>query len=283
MQSYAATGLRQLMLLMRFNDDTCWSTEAAVMNNAVKNNPVQRPSISLLGTEPWRAAIEFVSHKLAGPEATPTGDGHPVVIFPGLGTDGTAVAPLRSYCAALGYEAFDWGEGFNAGPKGDVDQWLSDLAERVSMSLRAFDQSATLIGWSLGGLYARELGKLLEPQVRQVITIGTPFNARDDHTNVGWLYRLLGGQQPTLDDAMSQRLKTPPPLPTTSIYSRSDGVVAWQTCMHDEPSSQVQDIEIRGSHIGMGWNNAALKIIGDRLAQPPGQWRRHKDAQALAS
>jgi pimeloyl-ACP methyl ester carboxylesterase len=283
MQSYSATRKKQLMQATRLNDDLHFSIEAALMNSAFKNTPVQRPSISLLGTEPWRAAIEFVSHKLAGPEATPTGDGHPVVIFPGLGTDSTAVAPLRAHCAALGYEAFDWGEGFNTGPKGDVDQWLGELAERVSTSLRVFDQSATLIGWSLGGLYARELGKLLEPRVRQVITIGTPFNAQDDHTNVGWLYRLLGGEQAPFNPAMSQRLKTPPPLPTTSIYSRGDGVVAWQTCLHDEPSSQVQDIEFRGSHIGMGWNNAAMKIIGDRLAQKPGRWRKYADAQTLTS
>jgi pimeloyl-ACP methyl ester carboxylesterase len=253
------------------------------MNTATKQIPIQRPSISLLGVEPWRAAMEFVSHKLAGPEATPVGDGHPVVIFPGLGTDGSAVAPLRQHCAALGYEAFDWGEGFNTGPKGDVDQWLSELASRVSKSLREFDQTATLIGWSLGGLYARELGKLLEPQVRQVITIATPFNAQDDHTNVGWLYRLLGGEHAPFDPVMSQRLKTPPPLPTTSIYSRSDGIVAWQTCLHDRTSSQVQDIEIHGSHIGMGWNNSALKIIGDRLAQVPGRWRRYEGSPALAS
>jgi pimeloyl-ACP methyl ester carboxylesterase len=269
--------------LIRVDDDWHSLTEAAFMNSATKQVHIQRPSIRLFGVEPWRAALEFVSHKLAAPEATPVGDGHPVVIFPGLGTDGTAVAPLRAHCAALGYAAFDWGEGFNTGPKGDVDQWLGELASRVSTSLRDFNQSATLIGWSLGGLYARELGKLLEPQVRQVITIATPFNAEDDHTNVGWLYRLLGGDHGPFDPAMSQRLKTPPPLPTTSIYSRSDGVVAWQTCLHDQASSQVQDIEIHGSHIGMGWNNSALKIIGDRLAQVPGRWRPYGGQHVMAS
>jgi pimeloyl-ACP methyl ester carboxylesterase len=244
---------------------------------------IDRPSLTLLGTEPWRAAIEFLSHKLSSPLGVASGDGHPVVIFPGLGTDGTAVAPLRAHCQALGYDAFDWGEGFNTGPQGDIDEWLAELAARVSASLSGFDQSATLIGWSLGGLYARELGKLLEPHVRQVITIATPFNATGDHTNVGWLYRLLGGNRAAFDPVLSERLKTAPPVPTTSIYSRSDGVVAWQTCLHDRPSSEVQDIEIHGSHIGMGWNKAALAIIGDRLAQRPGKWRPYSPAAASPS
>jgi pimeloyl-ACP methyl ester carboxylesterase len=244
---------------------------------------IVRPSLTLLSTEPWRAAIEFVSHKLSGKPAPRVGDGHPVVIFPGLGTDGAAVAPLRKYCESLGYSAFDWGQGRNIGPQGVVDRWLAALAARVSASLAGFDQSATLIGWSLGGLYARELAKLLEPEVRQVITIGTPFNGTTDHTNVGWLYRLLGGSAASFDSALSARLKTPPPVPTTSIYSRSDGIVAWQTCLHDDGApSEVQDIEIRGSHIGMGWNAAALEIIADRLALPPGRWRPYVGAQSAA-
>jgi pimeloyl-ACP methyl ester carboxylesterase len=243
---------------------------------------IERPSLTLLGAEPWRAALEFVSHKLAHKPAHAIGDGHPVVIFPGLGTDGAAVAPLRKHCESLGYTAFDWGHGRNTGPHGDVDEWLASLAKRISASLSGFDQSATLIGWSLGGLYARELAKLLEAQVRQVITIGTPFNATADHTNVGWLYRLLGGNTAAFDAALSARLKTAPPVPTTSIYSRSDGIVAWQTCLHDDGvPSGVQDIEIRSSHIGMGWNAAALEIIGDRLAVRPGQWRPYR-AQATA-
>ena len=237
---------------------------------------IERPSLQLLGTEPWRAAMEFVSHVLHDKPARRSGDGHPVVIFPGLAADGTTVAPLRKYCEALGYTAFDWGEGRNTGPQGDIDAWLAALASRISASLSGFDQSATLIGWSLGGLYAREIAKLLDRRVRQVITIGTPFNALEDHSNVGWLYRLLGGRASAFDTALSVRLKTPPTVPTTSIYSRSDGIVAWQTCLHDDARAiGVQDIEINGSHIGMGWNRAALEIIADRLAQPPGQWQAY--------
>lgn len=235
---------------------------------------VLRPSLTLLSTEPWRAAFEYVSLKAGRPARTPVqGDGHPVIIFPGLGTDGTAVRPLRRHCQSLGYAAQDWGRGYNTGPRGDVDEWLQDLARHTAGLLAGSCQPATLIGWSLGGFYARELGKLLAPQVRQVITIGTPFNADSDHTRVGWLFRLLSGSKPGLDPALSQRLRTPPPVPTTSIYSRSDGIVAWQTCCHPKAGGNVQDIEVRSSHIGMGWNPAVLRIVTDRLGQPQGNWQ----------
>lgn len=237
--------------------------------------PITRPSLRLLGSEPWRAAAEFMAFKLRRkPAAAVAGDGHPVIIFPGMASDGRAVAPLRNHCQSLGYSALDWGRGFNTGPRGDVDSWMQALASEVRQTLKAYPgQQATLIGWSLGGFYARELGKLLAPQVRQVITIGTPFNAEADHTNVGWLFKLLSGTAPAFDSDLARRLRTPPPLPTTAIYSRTDGIVAWQTCRHDVAARKVENVEIEGSHIGMGWNPAVLQVIADRLAQQPRQWR----------
>jgi pimeloyl-ACP methyl ester carboxylesterase len=233
---------------------------------------VQRPSLALLGAEPFRAAIEFARHHLAKATAVKPGDGHPVVIFPGLGADGHSVATLREHCRSLGYEAFDWGQGFNTGPQGDLDDWLEALKCQVSTLLSSHEQPATLIGWSLGGLYARELGKLMAPRLRQVITIGTPFNAEADQTNAGWLFRLLSGSSAVFDPALSQRLRTPPPLRTTSIYSRTDGVVAWQACRHEKRSNLVHDIEVDGSHIGMGWNREVLDAVTNRLGQAPGPW-----------
>lgn len=229
---------------------------------------VRRPSLALLSAEPFRAALEFAAHKVSSRPPKRLGDGHPVIIFPGLGANGSSVATLRDHCRSLGYEAVDWGQGFNTGPQGDLDAWLAKLKSQVTAMLAHHNQPATLIGWSLGGLYARELGKLMAPRIRQVITIGTPFNAQDDHTHAGWLYRLLSGSSPATDPALSLRLRTPPPVRTTSIYSKSDGVVAWQTCCHDLPSRLVQDIEVDSSHVGMGWNRQVLSAISDRLTLP---------------
>jgi pimeloyl-ACP methyl ester carboxylesterase len=239
---------------------------------APTDHAIERPSLALLATEPMRAALEFATYKLAARATTPRGDGHPVVIFPGLATDGIAVRPLRDHCRAMGYRAFDWGQGVNSGPRGDPQLWLQELAARTSELLEGSEQGATLMGWSLGGIYARELAKLMPGRVRQVITIGTPFNAERDHTNVGWLFRLLGGQE-KVDPTLAAQLRSPPPVPTTSIYSRTDGIVAWQTCCHERTADRVEDIEIRGSHVGMGWNAAVFAVVADRLAQSEGGWR----------
>lgn len=244
------------------------------MTTAV-TTPIDSPSLALLAAEPLRAAFEFLSHQLAPQVRADEGDGHPVLIFPGLAADGSSVAPLREHCRSLGYTAFDWGRGYNTGPQGDLDAWLGELAVHVEELLAGHTQPATLIGWSLGGLYAREVAKLLAPRLRQVITIGTPFNAQADHSNVGWLFRALGGSAPAFDAALTKRLRTPPPLPTTSIYSRTDGVVAWQTCRHHQRSRFAEDIEVVGSHIGLGWNRAVLGIVEDRLRPQPGAWRRY--------
>jgi len=236
---------------------------------------VRRPSLALLGAEPLRAVLEFASHKLGHGRHQRPGDGHPVVIFPGLGAHGSWVGTLRDHCRSLGYEAVDWGQGFNTGPRGDLDAWLANLKLQVSTLLEPYAMPATLIGWSLGGIYARELGKLMAPQIRQVITIGTPFNANADHSHAGWLFRLLSASSTHIDPALSLRLRTPPPVRTTSIYSRTDGVVAWQTCCHHGRSRLVHDIEVDSSHIGMGWNRDVLCAVADRLSQATGPWRRY--------
>lgn len=182
---------------------------------------------------------------------------------------------MSIHCLAVGYDAFDWGQGDNTGPQGDLDTWLHTLKTQIDDLIGDHTQQATLIGWSLGGFYARELSKLMAPRVRQVITMGTPFNAHVDHSNVGWLFRLLNGSSSAIDPALSLRLGTPPSVRTTSVYSRSDGVVAWQTCRHPRKSDLVHDIEVRGSHIGMNWNREVLAVVADRLGQQSGPWRRY--------
>jgi pimeloyl-ACP methyl ester carboxylesterase len=160
---------------------------------------------------------------------------------------------------------------------------LADLKEHTAELLSGFEKSATFIGWSVGGIYARELSKMMGRRVRQVITIGTPFNASADHTNVGWIFRLLSGSAPAFDAELSARLRRAPAVPTTSIYSRSDGVVAWQTCKHEAESNRVQDLGAVGSHMDLGWNRSVLRIVRDRLAQAPGRWQRYEtDAVGMA-
>ena len=130
--------------------------------------------------------------------------------------------------------------------------------------------SALLIGWSLGGIYAREVAKALPHLVRGVITLGTPFTGHPRATTAWRLYELAAGHKIETHPRRG-RLHEAPPVPTTSVYSRSDGVVAWQCSVQDARCSahgEVENIEVVASHFGLGMNPAALYAIADRLAGP---------------
>lgn len=224
------------------------------------------PALRLLGLEPIRAALEFIQHVGMPPGTRPRGDGHPVVVFPGLASDGRATAPLRRFCAQLGYEVHDWGRGFNTGPEGEVTAWLEGLTRELASRIGRSGRRVSLIGWSLGGIYAREVAKRLPGRVRRVITIGTPLTGDPAQTHASLIYRVLNGRLPPLDRRLRAQLRRAPPVPTTSIYSRSDGIVAWQACVQQGRPAQVDNVEIDGSHCGMGWNAAVLDVVAARLA-----------------
>ena len=198
----------------------------------------------------------------------PRGDGHPVLVFPGMGANDFTTVPLRNVLNGLGYTTQAWGQGFNFGPRDGV---LKRCADDVRALADKHGQPVSLIGWSLGGLYAREMAKELPDHTRCVITLGTPFSGHPRATNAWRIFEMLSGQK-AHDPEMIARLRTPPPVPTTSIYSRTDGIVSWQ-CSLNEPGPLVENIEVQASHTGMGMNPLALYAIADRLVQPAGEWR----------
>ena len=219
----------------------------------------------LEGRAPW----EFAALLAATPwlRRLSPGDGHPVLVFPGMGANDFTTAPLRSFLDALGYVTKPWGQGFNFGPRDGV---LKRCAADVRALAEEHGRPVSLIGWSLGGLYARELAKELPEHARCVITLGTPFTGHPRATNAWRIFEALSGQKAE-DPSVMERLRKPPPVPTTSIYSRTDGIVSWR-CSLNEPSAIAENIEVHASHVGMGMNPLALYAIADRLAQPPGQW-----------
>jgi pimeloyl-ACP methyl ester carboxylesterase len=230
------------------------------------------PSLALRNAEPFRATLEYESMSQTDGEALPEGDGHPVILIPGLASDERALLPLRNCCEALGYAVYDWQQGFNLGPHGDTDEWLHNLAEHVRGVATLHSRRVSLVGWSLGGFYAREIAKLRPPLVRQVLTLGTPFAREGQETQVAWLYRLVNGRASLVDEQFSTRLCTTPPVPTTSIYNRADGVVAWQTCLLDG-SFEAEDVQANSSHAALPWSPQVLRIVADRLGQPEGPGR----------
>ena len=220
----------------------------------------------LEGRAPWELAAMFAATPWL--RRLPRGDGHPVLVFPGMGANDFTTIPLRNLLDNLGYATQAWGQGFNFGPRDGV---LKKCAADVRSLSERHGQPVSLIGWSLGGLYAREMAKELPAHTRCVITLGTPFSGHPHATNAWRIFELLSGQK-SHDAAMIERLRTPPPVPTTSIYSRTDGIVSWR-CSLNPQTALTENIEVHASHVGMGMNPLALYAVADRLAQPPGHWK----------
>ena len=202
-----------------------------------------------------------------------------MIVLPGLGAGDGSTLAIRRYLSFLGYQAHGWNRGRNIRPAG-AD--LSAVAAQTRSLHAATDRQVSLVGWSRGGIIAREATRLAPEAVRMVITLGSPF-AAPAATNVVSRWRLITGESfmaPTAEQL--RRLALPLPVPSTSIYSRMDGVVAWRACRGVEGPHR-ENVEVRGSHIGLGFNPAAFWVIADRLAQPLGMWAPFRPSALVAA
>jgi hypothetical protein len=232
--------------------------------------PVRPPSKILMFLE-GRALHEFGAFLSVIPllNLAAKGDGHPVLVLPGLMAGDDSTRPLRRFLKGRGYAVRGWGLGLNRGLRDGVQDHLLDLVRDFS---DVHGRKISIVGWSLGGIYARELAKMLPDRVRSVITLGSPFAESPKSTNAWRVYELASGQ--SVDAAHGEfggSIKETPPVPTTAIYSRTDGICAWQACV-EKTSARSESIEVEGSHCGMAVNPAAALAIADRLSQPEGAW-----------
>jgi pimeloyl-ACP methyl ester carboxylesterase len=230
---------------------------------------VSAPNALLLMLEaraPWEYAAMLASTPWLA--RAPVGDGHPVLVFPGLGASDLSTAPMRSFLRDRGYTPYAWEQGLNFGPRRGV---LDAARARLAQIAQRHGVKVSLVGWSLGGIYARELAKEQPDNARCVVTMGTPFAGHPRATNAWRFYELVSGQS-VHDPELNAQVRVTPSCPTTSIYSKSDGVVAWQ-CSINPPSALAENIEVHASHVGMGLNPLALYALADRLAQDPARWR----------
>ncbi|MBC7649416.1 MAG: alpha/beta hydrolase [Vitreoscilla sp.] len=232
----------------------------------------QPPSAWLMALE-LRAFWEFGALLPAWPvlNKAPKGDGHAVMVFPGLSANDVSTVPLRYYLQSLNYKPWGWEQGFNFGPRaGVIDQAKSNLERTFASTGR----KVSLIGWSLGGVYARELAKDMPHMVRSVITLGTPFAGSYKATNAWRVYQLASGRN-IERESENYNLPVAPPVPTSSIYTKTDGVVAWQASIQapSETNLHTENIEVIASHIGLGLNPSAWWAVADRLAQTEGSWQ----------
>lgn len=217
-----------------------------------------------------RVGCEWGATLLGAPllARAPRGDGHPVLVLPLMLGNDLTTATLRGYLARQGYAAHPWGLGINLGPR---DQILEQCLARLQSLQREHRRKVSLVGWSLGGLYARELAKEAPAAVRLVITLGTPFTGFPRPADIWRLYGLVTGDRIGFAERHGP-LEEPPPVPTTSIFSRSDGIVPWSNSV-GRVGPLSENIEIESSHFGLGVNPLALYAIADRLAQPEGHWQ----------
>jgi pimeloyl-ACP methyl ester carboxylesterase len=201
----------------------------------------------------------------------PKGDGHPVLALPGFLASDLSMVPMRRYLAELGYDTYAWRMGRNIG---GIARMRAALRDRLAEIHTNTGRKVSVVGWSLGGVYARDLALQAPGMVRSVVSLGSPFANDVRATNATRLYEALSGEVVGDNSELRDAIAGDLPVPATSIYSRTDGVVNWRTCLL-RPSDTAENIEVHlASHVGLGVNPAALWAVADRLAQGEGEFRQ---------
>jgi len=222
--------------------------------------------LALEARAPWELGAGIAAQPLLA--VARKGDGHPVLVLPLMFGSDLNTLPLRRYLAGRGYAVSAWGQGLNLGPRGGV---FDACRARLDALFAEHGRAVSLVGWSLGGLYARALALAAPARVRQVICVGTPIGGDPRPADIWRTYERVTGDPMGLPPELGA-LHGPLPVPATSIYSRSDGIVPWEYSV--EPAGpRAENIEVESSHLGLGVHPLTLYAVADRLAQPLGQWQ----------
>jgi pimeloyl-ACP methyl ester carboxylesterase len=195
----------------------------------------------------------------------PRGTGRPVLVFPGFGAGDISTIPLRRYLRGLGHDARGWGLGQN---QGDMGALVPVVRDRVIRLADEQQHPVPLVGWSLGGVIAREVAREAPESVEQVITFGSPVVGGPKYTRVGDTYRARGVDLDEVEAQIASRDAVPITVPITAIYTKGDGVVAWRACI-DHVSPRVEHVEVKTTHIGLGLHHEVFAEVARRLGHPP--------------
>lgn len=237
----------------------------------------------LLAALEQRAVVEFAGSVVVSPllRLARGGDGGPVLVLPGFAASDVSTAPLRWALRSKGYDAHGWSLGRNLGPTPGI---VDGLAARLDEMADRHGRRVRIVGWSLGGIYARHLARMAPDRVHQVVTLGSPFRMRaGDRSTVTRLVEELSpgyarDYREHLDTSETERGTLP--VHSTAVYTKTDGIVRWEACIeHRTPSSE--SIEVLGSHTGLGHNATAVFALLDRLAQPLHAWRPFRPPRLL--
>jgi hypothetical protein len=217
----------------------------------------------------------------------PQGDGAPVLVLPGFTTDDAATAVLRRSVSNHGFWVAPWGLGRNLGPTREI---VDGMRARLQEIATSHERPISLVGVSLGGVYARALAREFPHHVGQVVSLGSPYRLLStDRTSVDAIWAYLSRYHErdlSLFDA-DEDARPPLHVPATSIYTRSDGIVPWEACIDrtgvDASNPRAENIEVYGTHTGMGVNAAALYALIDRLVHVGSPWERFQAPSVIRS
>lgn len=192
------------------------------------------------------------------PAEMPSGKGHVVLVIPAFFTTDAFTWPLRRFLSRCGFRAFGWDLGVNWGP---TPYLISGLRRRLDELCAIEGGPISVVGISLGGVLARDLAYDRPKDIRHLVTLVSPFHFPTASTLEPVVWACAPFYSPTIDP---ERLSSPLPVPGTAIYTREDGLVAWQSCRLDEPNSVA--IEVSGPHVAICRNPEVLRIVAKRLA-----------------
>lgn len=201
----------------------------------------------------------------------PKGDGHPVLVLPGFMASDRSTRPMRRLFADLDYTPYGWGLGRNVKFNEKREREMSELVEQIYAD---HGEKLSIVGWSLGGVFARELAKMHPDIVRTVISLGSPINNDRRHSAPSRLFEAINGKQTQPEaEGRYRDLESAPPVPTTSILTKTDGVVSWRGSVQCPSKGEMtENIIVPASHVGLGVNPLVMVAVADRLAQPEGKW-----------
>ncbi len=246
---------------------------ATTLNSDAQTHAAKPPSLFWTLTE-GRSIFELASFYALGGllRQLPKGDGHPVLVLPGFMAGDRSTKPMRNLLTDLGYDAHGWGLGRNVRIDATREEEMNALLHRIYTD--SGNRKVSIVGWSLGGVFAREIAKAAPEMVRQVISLGSPISNDRGHSNARRLFEYLNGKEPApVKAGRYQKLDEAPPVPTTSILTRTDGVVGWRGSVQ-KSGGQTENIVVHASHTGLGVNPCVMLAIADRLVQKEGGWKR---------
>ena len=227
----------------------------------------------LLGESVWGAELLRLGWSYPDLLKQPRGRGEPVVVLPGFATDDRATWMLRRYLRELDYRVYGWKLGVNHGDVMSLIPSVTELAERCMIKR---GQRVRLVGWSLGGLIAREIARDTPWLVERVITLGSPTCIPRYPSARRW-FSVFGHDLERIACAVEERASTPISVPVTAIHARYDGVVSPSECV--DPDDSVEHIDVATNHLGLGVNPVVYRIVAQRLATIAPRFEARREAR----